>query len=114
RDGQETSWTSEDGDVPVLTERKSGKRPQGTQEISVNTAQPTTSVTNTDLVAVIVALKQTTEALQSQSRRIDEQNLRLDALERNQRPQRNNSPQRRHHRSRSPPRQETVKQRRPA
>ncbi|MCI44954.1 hypothetical protein A2U01_0066193, partial [Trifolium medium] len=100
--------------VPVLTERPSGKRPQGTQEISVDTAQPTTSVTNADLAVVIAALKQTTEALQSQSRRLDEQNLRLDALERNQRPQRNNSPLRRYHRSRSPSRQETVKQRRPA
>ncbi|MCI56653.1 hypothetical protein A2U01_0077904, partial [Trifolium medium] len=81
---------------------------------SVDTAQPTTSVTNAYLAAVITVLKQTTEALQSQSRRLDEQNLRLDALERNQRSQRNNSPPRRHHRSGSPPRQETVKQRRPA
>ncbi|MCI71701.1 hypothetical protein A2U01_0092964, partial [Trifolium medium] len=55
RDGQETSWTFEDGDVPVLTERQSGKRPQGTQEILVDTAQPTTSVTNADLAAVIAA-----------------------------------------------------------
>ncbi|MCI98227.1 hypothetical protein A2U01_0119530, partial [Trifolium medium] len=66
---------SEDGDVPVLTERQSGKRPQGMQEISVDTAQPTTSITNADLAAVIATLKQTTEALQSQSRRLDEQNL---------------------------------------
>ncbi|MCI77147.1 hypothetical protein A2U01_0098417, partial [Trifolium medium] len=65
RDGQETSWTSEDDDALVLTERQSGKRPQGTQEISVDTAQPTASVANADLAAVIAALKQTTEALQS-------------------------------------------------
>ncbi|MCI49125.1 hypothetical protein A2U01_0070368, partial [Trifolium medium] len=80
----------------------------------VDTAQPTTSVTNADLAAVIAAFKQIIEALQSQSRRLDEQNLILDALEKNQRPQRNNYPSRRYHRSRSPPRQETVKQRRPA
>ncbi|MCH84789.1 hypothetical protein A2U01_0005625 [Trifolium medium] len=114
RDGRETSFSSEDGDVPVLTERQSGKHPQMTQEISVDTAQPTTSVTNTELAAVIAALKQTTEALQSQSCRLDEQNLRLEALERSQRPQRNNSPPQRRHASQSPPRQETVKQRPPA
>ncbi|CAJ2655614.1 unnamed protein product [Trifolium pratense] len=73
RDGQETSWTSEDGD-----------------------------------------LVQTTEALQGQNRRMDEQNLRLDRLERNQRLSRNNSPPRRTPTSQSPPRQETVRQRRPA
>ncbi|MCH82066.1 hypothetical protein A2U01_0002862 [Trifolium medium] len=42
-----------------------------------------------------------------------QQGPRLDAVERNQRPQRNNSPPRRHHRSGMPPRQENVSQRRP-
>jgi hypothetical protein len=43
------------------------------------------------------------------------QNRRIEVLEKNQCPQRAaNSPTRRHHSSRSPPRQETAHQRRPA
>ncbi|CAJ2673127.1 unnamed protein product [Trifolium pratense] len=114
RDGQATSWTSEDGDLVVLTERQAGKRPQSEQGKSAETDLSAASVTNAELAALIAALKQTTEALQGQNRRMDEQNLRLDRLERNQRFSRNNSPPRRAHTSQSPPRQETVRQRRPA
>ncbi|MCI46488.1 hypothetical protein A2U01_0067728, partial [Trifolium medium] len=57
--------------------------------------------TSADIAAVLAALKQTNEMLQQQS-------LRLDAVERNQRPQRNNSPPRGHNRSRTPPRQENI------
>ncbi|CAJ2645848.1 unnamed protein product [Trifolium pratense] len=114
RDGQETSWTSEDGDLVVLTEKQAGKRPQSEQGKSAKTDLSTASVTNAELAALIAALKQTTEALQGQNRRMDEQNLRLDRLERNQRLSRNNSPPRRTPTSQSPPRQETVRQRRPA
>ncbi|MCI72070.1 hypothetical protein A2U01_0093333, partial [Trifolium medium] len=40
-DGLETSLFSEDGeDLQVLTERQTGKRPQETQEIPVDNAQP--------------------------------------------------------------------------
>ncbi|CAJ2659678.1 unnamed protein product [Trifolium pratense] len=114
RDGQETSWTSEDGDLVVLTEKQAGKRPQSEQGRSAETDLSTASVTNAELAALIAALKQTTEALQGQNRRMDEQNMRLDRLERNQRLSRNNSPPRRTPTSQSPPRQETVRQRRPA
>ncbi|CAJ2652108.1 unnamed protein product [Trifolium pratense] len=112
RDGQETSWTSEDGDLVVLTEKQAGKRPQSEQGKSAETDLSAASVTNAELAALIAALKQTTEVLQGQNRRMDEQNLRLDRLERNQRFSRNNSPPRRTPTSQSPPRQETVKQRR--
>ncbi|CAJ2645078.1 unnamed protein product [Trifolium pratense] len=114
RDGQETSWTSEDGDLVVLTEKQTGKRPQSEQGKSAETDLSAASVTNAELAALIAALKQTTEALQGQNRRMDEQNMRLDRLERNQRFSRNNSPPRRAPTSPSPPRQETVRQRRPA
>ncbi|MCI00293.1 hypothetical protein A2U01_0021310, partial [Trifolium medium] len=80
----------------------------------VDNAQHILPVTNADIAALLAALKQTTESLQKQNQRLDAQNLRLDALERNQRPRRNNSPPRRQHLSKSPPRQEPVRQRRPA
>ncbi|CAJ2674684.1 unnamed protein product [Trifolium pratense] len=114
RDGQEVSWTSEDGDLGVLTEKQAGKRPQSEQGKSAETDLSAASVTNAELASLIAALKQTTEALQGQNRRLDEQNTRLDRLERNQRFSRNNSPPRRTPVSQSPPRQEVVKQRRPA
>ncbi|CAJ2667150.1 unnamed protein product [Trifolium pratense] len=114
RDGQATSWTSEDGDLVVLTEKQAGKRTQSEQGKSAETDLSAASVTNAELAALIAALKQTTEALQGQNRRMDEQNLRLDRLERNQRFSRNNSPPRRTPTSQSPPRQEIVIQRRPA
>ncbi|CAJ2628951.1 unnamed protein product [Trifolium pratense] len=114
RDGQETSWTSEDGDLVVLTEKQAGKRPQSEQGKSAETDLSAASVTNAELASLIAALKQTTEALQGQNRRMDEQNARLDRLERKQRFSRNNSPPRRTPASQSPPRQEVVRQRRPA
>ncbi|CAJ2653881.1 unnamed protein product [Trifolium pratense] len=114
RDGHATSWTSEDGDLVVLTEKQAGKRTQSEQGKSAETDLSTALVTNAELAALIAALKQTTEALQGQNRRMDEQNMRLDRLERNQRLSRNNSPPRRTPTSQSPPRQETVRQRRPA
>ncbi|CAJ2652269.1 unnamed protein product [Trifolium pratense] len=114
RDGQEISWTSEDGDLVVLTEKQAGKRPQSEQGKSAETDLSAASVTNAELASLIAALKQTTEALQGQNRRMDEQNARLDRLERKQRFSRNNSPPRRTPASQSPPRQEVVRQRRPA
>ncbi|CAJ2647353.1 unnamed protein product [Trifolium pratense] len=114
RDGQEISWTSEDGDLVVLTEKQAGKRPQSEQGKSAETDLSAASVTNAELASLIAALKQTTEALQGQNRRLDEQNARLDRLERKQRFSRNNSPPRRTPASQSPPRQEVVRQRRPA
>ncbi|CAJ2643857.1 unnamed protein product [Trifolium pratense] len=114
RDGQEISWTSEDGDLVVLTEKQAGKRPQSEQGKSAETDLSAASVTNVELASLIAALKQTTEALQGQNRRMDEQNARLDRLERKQRFSRNNSPPRRTPASQSPPRQEVVRQRRPA
>ncbi|CAJ2636800.1 unnamed protein product [Trifolium pratense] len=103
RDGQETSWTSEDGDLVVLTKKQAGKRPQPEQGKSAETDLSAASVTNAELAALIAALKQTTEVLQGQNRRMDEQNLRLDRLERNQRFSTNNSPPRRTPTSQSPP-----------
>ncbi|PNX57750.1 hypothetical protein L195_g058849, partial [Trifolium pratense] len=38
RDDQETSVSSEEEDVEVLTDRRTGKRPQPTQEIPVDNA----------------------------------------------------------------------------
>ncbi|MCI87715.1 hypothetical protein A2U01_0109000, partial [Trifolium medium] len=71
--------SSDDGeDLQELTERQSGKRPQETQEIPVDNAQPIVPATSAYIAAVLAALKQTNEMLQHQS-------LRLDAVERNQR-----------------------------
>ncbi|PNX69768.1 hypothetical protein L195_g064584, partial [Trifolium pratense] len=64
-------------DVEVLTERRMGKRPQPTQEIPVDTAGQVTTLANSDIAALIAALKQTTESVQAQGRRLDEQNNRL-------------------------------------
>ncbi|PNX69561.1 hypothetical protein L195_g056784, partial [Trifolium pratense] len=114
RDGQDLSWASEDGDLVVLTEKQLGKQPQSAQGKTADTDLSTASVTNADLAALVAALKQTTEALQGQNRRMDEQNKRLERLERNQHNSRKSSPPRRPPASQSPPRQELVKQRRPA
>ncbi|PNX58521.1 hypothetical protein L195_g059233, partial [Trifolium pratense] len=89
RDGQDLSWAFEDGDLIVLTEKQSGKQPQSVQGKTADTDMSTASVTNADLAALVAALKQTTEALQGQNRKIDEQNKRLERLERNQRSSRN-------------------------
>ncbi|MCI97542.1 hypothetical protein A2U01_0118843, partial [Trifolium medium] len=66
-----------DGDLVVLTEKQEGKRPPSEQQRkSAETDLSTASVTNAELAALIAALKQTTEALQGQNRRMDEQNRR--------------------------------------
>ncbi|PNX67986.1 hypothetical protein L195_g055921 [Trifolium pratense] len=51
--------------------------------------------------------------MKAQGCRHDEQNLKLDALQKSQRRKRTNSPPRRHHATSSPPRQEAIKQRCP-
>ncbi|KAK2399440.1 hypothetical protein QL285_049252 [Trifolium repens] len=85
-----------------------GKRPQNTQEIPVASAQPIDQPTRTNFLRILAALEKNTEVMA-------QQNHRIEALEKNQRPQRAaNSPTRRHHHSRSPPRQEPAYQRRPA
>jgi hypothetical protein len=106
RDGHETALSSEeDDDMQILTARQSGKRPQNAQEILVVSAQPADQPTN--FQRILALLEKNTEL-------IAEQNRRIEVLE-NQRPQRAaNSPPRRHHLSRSPPRKEPTKQRRPA
>ncbi|PNX74487.1 hypothetical protein L195_g030408, partial [Trifolium pratense] len=80
RDGHNLSWASEDGDLVVLTEKQSRKHPQSVQGKPADTDLSASSVTNADLAVLIAALKQTTEALQGQNRRIDEQNQRLERL----------------------------------
>ncbi|PNX66431.1 hypothetical protein L195_g055090, partial [Trifolium pratense] len=109
RDGRETSISSDEEDVEVLTERRTGKCPQLKQEIPVDNAGQVTTLANSE----IAALKQTTESVQAQGRRLDEQNERLAALERSRRRRKTNSPPRRHHATPSPPRQAAVKHRRP-
>ncbi|MCI96589.1 hypothetical protein A2U01_0117889, partial [Trifolium medium] len=51
RDGRETSFSSDKDDdgVPVLTERQREKRPQFTQEIPVDRAQPPPLITRDDI-----------------------------------------------------------------
>ncbi|KAK2376303.1 hypothetical protein QL285_077105 [Trifolium repens] len=107
RDGQETTVSSEeDDDVQVATARQSGKRPSNTQEIPVVSAQPADQ--QTDFQRILALLERNNDLIAQQNRRIE-------ALERNQRPQRaGNSPPRRQHLPESPPRQEIAKQRRPA
>ncbi|KAK2397422.1 hypothetical protein QL285_058998 [Trifolium repens] len=106
RDGHETTLSSEeDDDMQILTARQSGKRPLNTQEIPVVSAQPTDQ--QADFQRILALLEKNNEL-------IAQQNLRIEALEK-QRPQRApNSPPRRHQSSKSPPRQETARQRRPA
>ncbi|MCI27178.1 hypothetical protein A2U01_0048376, partial [Trifolium medium] len=71
-------------------------------------AQPVTQLTKSDIAEVLAALRHTNNLLQQQG-------LRIDALERNQRPRKSNSPPRRHHRSATPPpRRDNTHQRRPA
>ncbi|KAK2403502.1 hypothetical protein QL285_052932 [Trifolium repens] len=106
RDGHETTLSSEeDDDMQILTARQSGKRPLNTQEIPFVSAQPADQ--QTDFQRILALLEKNNEL-------IAQQNLRIEALEK-QRPQRApNSPPRRHQLSKSPPRQETSRQRRPA
>ncbi|MCI30361.1 hypothetical protein A2U01_0051570, partial [Trifolium medium] len=109
RDGEEASpFTEDEDEVQVIAERQLGKRPQSTQEKLVDRAQPIAPPSDSDIAAVLAALKQTNVMLQRQ-------NLRIEALERNQRHPRTNSrsPTRRHHRSATPPPRNTNNQRRP-
>ncbi|MCI85722.1 hypothetical protein A2U01_0107001, partial [Trifolium medium] len=68
RDGRETSLSSdEDGEgVQVLTERQREKRPQSTQEILVDRAQPPALITRKDIANLITALRSTNETLHQQ------------------------------------------------
>ncbi|MCI64026.1 hypothetical protein A2U01_0085283, partial [Trifolium medium] len=62
-DGRETSLSSdEDGEgVQVLTECQAEKRPQSTQEIPVDRAQPPPLITREDIANLITALRSTNE-----------------------------------------------------
>ncbi|MCI84261.1 hypothetical protein A2U01_0105537, partial [Trifolium medium] len=56
--------------VQVLTARQAEKHPQSTQEISVDRAQPPALITREDIANLITALKSTNETLQQQGLRI--------------------------------------------
>ncbi|XP_045802482.1 proline-rich receptor-like protein kinase PERK9 [Trifolium pratense] len=60
RDGRETSVSSDEEDVEVLTKRQTGKRPQLKQETPANNAGQAVTLANSE----IAALKQTTESMQ--------------------------------------------------
>ncbi|PNX70896.1 hypothetical protein L195_g057852, partial [Trifolium pratense] len=62
RDGRETSVSSDEEDVEVLTKRRTGKRPQFKQETPVNNTEQPATLANSEIAALIAALKQTTEA----------------------------------------------------
>ncbi|PNX63739.1 hypothetical protein L195_g061778, partial [Trifolium pratense] len=81
RDGRETSVSSDEEDVEALTERRTGKRPQFKQETPADNAGQPATLANSEIAALIAALKQTTEAMQAQGRRLDEQSERIAALE---------------------------------
>ncbi|MCI71966.1 hypothetical protein A2U01_0093229, partial [Trifolium medium] len=72
RDGRETSFSSdEDGEgVQVLTARQAEKRPQFTQEMPVDRAQPPALITREDIVNLITAHRSTNKTLQQQGLRI--------------------------------------------
>ncbi|MCI42688.1 hypothetical protein A2U01_0063925, partial [Trifolium medium] len=107
RDGRETSLSSdEDGKgVQIPTERQREKRSQSTQEIPVDRAQPPALITREDIANLITALRSTNETLQQQG-------LRITALEESIRSKRSASRSR--SRSRTPPRRPDVHNRRPA
>ncbi|CAJ2677241.1 unnamed protein product [Trifolium pratense] len=113
RDGREASLSSDEEDVEILTDRRMGKRPQLKQEAPANNAEQPTVLANSEVAALIAALKQTTEAMQAQNRRLDEQSERIAALEKGRRRRKTNSPPRRHQATPSPPRPAVVKHRRP-
>ncbi|MCI18127.1 hypothetical protein A2U01_0039279, partial [Trifolium medium] len=111
RDGRETSLSSdEDGvGVQILTERQKEKRPQSTQEIPVDRAQPPALITREDIAKLITALRSTNETLQQQG-------LRITALEESIRSKRSGSrsPRQTQSRSKTPPRRPDVHIRSPA
>ncbi|MCI49050.1 hypothetical protein A2U01_0070293, partial [Trifolium medium] len=69
RDGREISLSS-DEDVQVLTARRTEKRPQSTQEIPVDRAQPPAPITREDIANLITDLRSTNETLQQHGLRI--------------------------------------------
>ncbi|CAJ2638239.1 unnamed protein product [Trifolium pratense] len=89
RDGRETSLSLDEEDVEPAT------------------------LANSEITTLIAALKQTTEAMQAQGRRLDEQSERIAAMERIRHRRKTNSPPRRHQATPSPPRPAAVKHRRP-
>ncbi|CAJ2665348.1 unnamed protein product [Trifolium pratense] len=113
RDGRETSLSSDEEDVEALTDRRLGKRLQFKQEAPANNAEQPAVLANSEIAALIAALKQTTEAMQAQNRRLDEQSERIAALEKSRPPRKTNSPPRRRQADPSPPRPAAVKHRRP-
>ncbi|MCI14536.1 hypothetical protein A2U01_0035667 [Trifolium medium] len=112
RDGREASLsTDEDGDdVQIFTERQLEKRPQSTQEKPVDRAHPTAPLTRSDITDLLAALRSTNETLQQQG-------LRISALEKSIRSKRgrSRSPRRSRPRSKTPhPRRQDTHNRRPA
>ncbi|MCI06128.1 hypothetical protein A2U01_0027184 [Trifolium medium] len=112
KDGRETSLSSDENgkDVQILTERQLEKRPQSTQEIPVDRAQPPALITREDIADLVTALRSTNETLQQQG-------LRITALEESLRSKRSGSRSPRRTRLRSktpPPRRQDTHNRRPA
>ncbi|MCI15146.1 hypothetical protein A2U01_0036282, partial [Trifolium medium] len=107
RDGRETSLSSdEDGEgVQVLTARQAEKRLQSTQEIPVDRAQPPALITRENIANLITALRSTNETLQQQG-------LRITALEESLRSKKSRSRSR--SRSKTPPRRPDVHNMHPA
>ncbi|MCI34673.1 hypothetical protein A2U01_0055893, partial [Trifolium medium] len=101
RDGRETSLSSDDGgdDIQILMERQKEKRPQSTQEIPVDRAQPPALITREDIMNLITALRSTNETIQQQG-------LRITALEESISSKRSGSrfPRQTRSRSKTPPR----------
>ncbi|MCI59150.1 hypothetical protein A2U01_0080405, partial [Trifolium medium] len=79
----ETSLSSDEDrdDVPILTERQREKRPQFARETPVDRAQPPALITREDITNLITALRSTNETLQQQG-------LRITALEESMRSKR--------------------------
>ncbi|MCI46823.1 hypothetical protein A2U01_0068064, partial [Trifolium medium] len=97
-------------DVQILTERQLEKRPQSTQEIPVDRAQPPALITREDIADLVIALRSTNETLQQQG-------LRITAMEESLRPKRSGSRSPRRTRLKSkipPPRRQDTHNRRPA
>ncbi|MCI51106.1 hypothetical protein A2U01_0072350, partial [Trifolium medium] len=85
--------------------RQREKRPQSTQETPVDRAQPLALITREDIANLIIALRSTNETLQQQG-------LRITALEESLRSRK--SRLRSRSRSKTPPRRLEVHNRRPA
>ncbi|MCH98288.1 hypothetical protein A2U01_0019288, partial [Trifolium medium] len=112
RDGRKTSLSSdEDGeDVQILMERQLEKRPQITQEKTVDKTQSPAPLTRADITDLLAALRSTNETLHQHG-------LRITALEESIRSKRSGSRSPRRARPRSktpPPRSQDTHNRRPA